>query len=377
VQIPKGLLSKEQFPYSEGKDKGKQNLYKVFVENSYNLIKEDGSATMIVQSSLMCDISSQFTRELLLSKTEIKKFIEFPKKAKNKDEQVFNSVLQGTCIYSFRRKVPNINHQFKISIDNNIKSLEHLQYETLEQNEIINFYPNGYFIPLIRKGEFEIIKKIQQRSIMLKKIIIEISQGDLNLTNESKHFSNKLSNVKLLRGENIHRYFIDYSSDEFIQNGYKKQKVELNHNVKFFISQNITGTTDKFRLHFAITKLNKNFLFGHTVNKFGIKTEIQETFLLGILNSKLLDWYFRKTSTNNHVNGYEIEQLPICKNISLERQQTIIDFVNKILSAKKENSKADTSELEKQIDNLVYKLYGLEDNEIKVIDPNFEMPEKE
>ena len=42
---------------NENKDKGKQNLYKVFVENSYNLLKENGVATMIVQSSLMCDIS--------------------------------------------------------------------------------------------------------------------------------------------------------------------------------------------------------------------------------------------------------------------------------------------------------------------------------
>ena len=47
-------------------DKGKQNLYKLFVEQSYNLCKEHGLATLIVQSSLMCDLSSAATRQLLL-----------------------------------------------------------------------------------------------------------------------------------------------------------------------------------------------------------------------------------------------------------------------------------------------------------------------
>ena len=37
----------------------------------------------------------------------------------------------------------------------------------------------------------------------------------------------------------------------------------------------------------------------------------------------------------------------------------------------------DTSELEKEIDNLVYKLYQLRYNEVKIIDPEFTMTEEE
>jgi hypothetical protein len=40
-------------------------------------------------------------------------------------------------------------------------------------------------------------------------------------------------------------------------------------------------------------------------------------------------------------------------------------------------SKADTSELEKAIDNLVYKLYKLTYQEVKAIDPEFELTEQE
>lgn len=66
VQIPKKQYSASFFPYSEGKDVGKQNLYKLFVEYSYNALKEHGVSVLIVQSSLMCDMSSAYTREMLL-----------------------------------------------------------------------------------------------------------------------------------------------------------------------------------------------------------------------------------------------------------------------------------------------------------------------
>jgi hypothetical protein len=49
----------------------------------------------------------------------------------------------------------------------------------------------------------------------------------------------------------------------------------------------------------------------------------------------------------------------------------------KILTAKKGDRHADTSELEKAINNLVYKLYQLTYNEVKIIDPEFELTEQE
>jgi hypothetical protein len=49
----------------------------------------------------------------------------------------------------------------------------------------------------------------------------------------------------------------------------------------------------------------------------------------------------------------------------------------KILTAKKGDRHADTSELEKAINNLVYKLYQLTYNEVKIIDPEFELIEQE
>ena len=49
----------------------------------------------------------------------------------------------------------------------------------------------------------------------------------------------------------------------------------------------------------------------------------------------------------------------------------------KTLAAKKGDRHADTSELEKAIDRLVYKLYQLTYHEVKIIDPEFELTEPE
>jgi hypothetical protein len=43
-------------------------------------------------------------------------------------------------------------------------------------------------------------------------------------------------------------------------------------------------------------------------------------------------------------------------------------LVDKILEAKKENPQADTIELEREIDNLVYRLYDLTEDEIKLVE---------
>ena len=96
-----------------------------------------------------------------------------------------------------------------------------------------------------------------------------------------------------------------------------------------------------------------------------------DKFLLGILNSKMGWWLISKYCTAIQ-NGYQLIWqyfrqilIPI---ISQEQQQPIIALVDQILTDKKSNPKADTSELEKEIDKIVYELYGLSEEEIRIIE---------
>ena len=87
-----------------------------------------------------------------------------------------------------------------------------------------------------------------------------------------------------------------------------------------------------------------------------------------------MDWYFRKTSTNNHVNGYEIEQLPII--ISSDKTAAVFDkIVNKIIHGKKTGT--ETIHLEHQIDVIVYHLYDLNYQEACVIDNDLKIEDYE
>lgn len=51
-----------------------------------------------------------------------------------------------------------------------------------------------------------------------------------------------------------------------------------------------------------------------------------------------------------------------------DEQTATVNFVDRILQAKWANPFADNSALERQIDQLVYRLYGLTDDEIKIVD---------
>jgi len=97
-------------------------------------------------------------------------------------------------------------------------------------------------------------------------------------------------------------------------------------------------------------------------------------YLTGLLNSKLIAFWLRHKGKMQG-NNYQIDKEPLLniplpstmpQNQHLTNQ--IISLVDQILSAKERNPEADTSELEKEIDELVYKLYNLTEEEIKIIE---------
>ncbi len=98
MQVKKGLYSSIFYPFSEGKDIGKQNTYKVFIELGFNLVRQKGLISFITQSSIMCDCSAQFTRELLLKYCQIHYFVEF-----NKNKIIQQCDSRGMYIRIFKR----------------------------------------------------------------------------------------------------------------------------------------------------------------------------------------------------------------------------------------------------------------------------------
>ncbi|WQR78932.1 class I SAM-dependent DNA methyltransferase [Helicobacter pylori] len=104
----------------------------------------------------------------------------------------------------------------------------------------------------------------------------------------------------------------------------------------------------------------------------GDKTEIK--YLTALLNSKCIYFAMRKFYMGGGIEGElktnNLEKIPIPqiteKNQELARK--ITDCAERILKSKAKDPKANTQELEKEIDALVYQLYNLTDEEIKIIE---------
>ncbi len=373
VQVPKGIFSPIIFPYSEGKDKGKQNLYKVFVEHCYNQCKATGIGCMIVQSSLLGDVSSTFTRELLLTKTRLDQILEFPKSVSKEkrakgEESAFESVLQGTCIFLFSKQDKNLKHKTLISIGNNRASIRNPIFATLSQQNVLEFSP-AHEIPLIQPKAAQLYRKIKECSTRLNDFLVDSAQGNINTIYLKEIQSSKPTGAFIAKGAHIHRYAL--SNEKLFYCKETKSTKEIfakNQNGFLVLTQNITGTTDKYRIHaYFLECRNTRIVFLDSVNISYSRSLDDGRYLVALLNSKLIDWTFRVTSTNNHVNIYELNNLPI-KNPSSAEQERIVKQVDDILKLKAKDADADTSAMERKIDELVYKLYGLTEEEIAIVE---------
>jgi len=102
-------------------------------------------------------------------------------------------------------------------------------------------------------------------------------------------------------------------------------------------------------------------------------------YLTVVLNSKLCYWYLLQIGSKLGEKGFEfrkiyVEQLPIPK-IPRSDQKPFIDLVDKILAITKSNDyfqnetkQKKVKAYEHKIDQLIYKLYGLTEEEIKIIE---------
>ena len=369
-QVRRGTYPKIQFPFSESYDKGKQNLYKLFVEQSYNLCKNGGITTLIIQNGMMCDLSSTHMRRLLLEHTRLQHIVEFSKAAPTPETQVFQSVMQGTCIYQFLKSQSD-NRPIMISVDNNAHTIIDLHFTPITRTTIEDLYPLLRCFPRIAAGYVGILEKIYAVNTIkpLREYASSIAQGDLHLITNAKRFSSKPTEVRLLRGCHIGRFNLKYDiAIEYCDQGFLQEQVKANREGAYLISQEVTNTNDIHRLNFSLTeKLPIDFLCGHSVNKIQLQNQAHSKAFLALLNSKFIDWFFRITSTNNHVLGYQLEKLPIPPMTATDREQ-LARLAESIMQAKATNSAADISALEAEIDRLVYQLYGLTPEEIAVVE---------
>lgn len=112
-------------------------------------------------------------------------------------------------------------------------------------------------------------------------------------------------------------------------------------------------------------------------------------YVLGLLNSKLVDFYLKKISTNFRGGWFAydakpLRRLPILSisssdKVNLTKRDRIVELVTDILDSNKRFIEAKTDQekvfiqrqidgTDREIDKLVYELYGLTEDEIKIVE---------
>jgi len=117
---------------------------------------------------------------------------------------------------------------------------------------------------------------------------------------------------------------------------------------------------------------SQNLVLNSVNIAIGKTDDVSLEYILGLINSKLIDFWYQLSvqepnKTFAEVKIVYLERIPI-PTATQSQQVSLIKLVEIILAAKREDPDADTSELEREIDQLVYQLYDLTPDEIEIVE---------
>ncbi|GHV87866.1 hypothetical protein AGMMS50267_02260 [Spirochaetia bacterium] len=225
-------------------------------------------------------------------------------------------------------------------------------------------------------------------------VLTEAEKTALSLSPEEEQIVKKY-----LDGRDINRYTLSFAETYLIYADKEaKQKIQYNkdyRNIKNHLdamSVYITSSNGPYGIHrprnreyFEHEKIITPSMFKE--NKFAYDTEAHYVgmsfniitksnknfpliYLLGILNSKYaLSWFYRNGKHRGagvDIGVDKLREFPLPK--SNNKREQIISIVDQIIALKAADPQTDTRGLEARIDGMVYKLYGLTEEEIKVME---------
>jgi Alw26I/Eco31I/Esp3I family type II restriction m6 adenine DNA methyltransferase len=348
---------------------GKLNYFKLFMAKFLNHLNTEGVGTFIVQNSLIGDKTCTKIRKLIFDENNLLNVTSFPERD-NISKRVFKSAKMSVCIIHISKRV-NIDNKFELEVWKD-KDKKSGFVSTLDKKIIKkDIY---YRIPLIDNQGLNIYFKIlnNPKVIQIKKIA-DTFVGEIDMTNHKKFLSEKRSdkyNGTLFKGVNIQSLYvtkeISQGKEEFLDVGsfLKDNKSVISNSFQFerIAMQGITGVNDKYRIKSSL--INKNIFLANSTN-FILKTssEFTNIEITTLLNSKLLNWYFKIFSTNSNVNAYEIDILPIIK-----FSEKNYDKIKKMFKVFNKN---DHLNIENTLNDIVFETFDLNKKEIEYINLYF------
>lgn len=330
----------------------------LFIERGLELAQNTGVQTYIIPKSFT--FASNYTGIRDFVENEIALIADCGKAFENvKLEACIISVSKGKKLKTYKSILFKSDKSFEVlaKIDKNLKS------------------KFGFFLNGINAHELKIGDKIYENSIWLNDIAYN-SRGEIlqkHLTPQGKY--------QVIGGKEIDKYGIRgvkaYINDKNLIT--EKASIKPNSVLAQNIVAHITKPYNHIRIIACVPQKNEMVLVD-TINQITITdNKVSAAFIWCLLNSKLLNWYayifiLGRAIRTIHLDSPITSRLPVPKNFET-LQKLFIKIAENIFSYKSQGK--DTTALEQQIDNLVYKLYNLTYEEVKVIDPEFALSKKE
>ncbi len=363
------------------------NTYGLFVEKSYYLLKQGGFFGFIIPNNWLTIETFSSFRDFILKNTSNIQIINF-------FDKVFEEANVDTCIVLFRKNKPNKIHLAEM-YEKKLENVGEFKWNEFEKNKnIIN-------IPLLKnRSGMNIITKIESSSIPLKNVAdvstglkaYQIGKGIPKQTEEIKksrkfHSKQQLSKDYLpyLEGRDVGRYILTWSGEYLKYGGFL---AEPRKSVPFK-GRRILVRQIPSKLPYCINAISTEKEVLHDINSMVIFNFIEYTsqLILGCINSKLISyWFFNKFGKLQRklfpqFKVKELKTFPIFKKRNVELETKLVDLIDKIIQSNKrlnelkDKQTDEKARLEKEIqkiddeiDEEVYKLYGITSEEKKIIE---------
>jgi len=357
------------------------NACRIFYELALNSSSKNGYQSMIIPFGILTDKTSNKLRQYIFNYYSFLVIDAFPERDNIKLRVFEDSKMSTAIILTCKNRVSDrfnlgVSYARKIETENRFD---------LEYDDVIKISPDLCTIPITNPDEYEVLSKIYSKNNLVNLgSISKCLTGEVDMTFAKKAMTQNSEDATLIKGVQVDKYNVKFDSSEISQGeieylnldlfkeGYKGKKLEDAYK-KRMILQGLTGVNEKFRL--KATLIDPPAFLANSCNYLVDKKQMPFNFILGLLNSKLLNFVFKCKSTSSNVNGYEVDNLPIPKKIPDPIQMQIKNIVDKTLAITKsedyqtnKSKQAEVEEYEKQIDQMVYKLYGLTPDEIAIIE---------
>lgn len=302
--------------------RGKNNLYKLFVCRSLQLLADGGYLGFITPMAVLGDDQAAELRRTMLGTGRFVRINAFPQKD-NPQKRVFPEAKLSTAVFILQKTADAAEQGRRFPSDVHPgRELSEVQASLeLSTAEIPLYDPANLTIVSCSQADWDLATRIMQSGRMTRLgDFAEFFQGEVNETNERAKGNISYTDgdgPKVVRGAGICLYVVRPPSqgtnfyvlvDRFLNGRSPESKAFHHQHARIGLQESCPQ--NNFRRIIA-SFIPEGQFCNHKVNYCPThRCQFDLRFLLAVLNSKLSDWYFRLGSTNAAVSHYQLYNLP-------------------------------------------------------------------